>query len=189
MTKSKKKKMTETDPLSIRNEKRRPLKNDGQDPNFLGEKDRVLRAKGYAFGPGVSGSERDLFSTSVDLGEEMRAGERVESRNTLARDRQTQSESKCKTGPSTIPKEDPNQVRVTLTTLRNAQGQITGTSTSRSLLVPSQRDMNPPDLTALTAGDEEYLLIKVSKERKKCWVTYLNGDDPDGEHCYRERSG
>jgi hypothetical protein len=22
----------------------------------------------------------------------------------------------------------------------------------------------------------------VSKERKKCWVTYLNGDDPDGEH-------
>ena len=42
--------------------------------------------------------------------------------------------------------------------------------------------MNPPDLTALTTGDEEYLLIKVSRERKKCWVTYLNGDDPDGEH-------
>ena len=42
--------------------------------------------------------------------------------------------------------------------------------------------MNPPDLRGLTNGDEEYLLIKVSKERKKMWVTYLNGDDPDGEH-------
>ena len=42
--------------------------------------------------------------------------------------------------------------------------------------------MNPPDLRGLTSGDEEYLLIKVSKERKKMWVTYLNGDDPDGEH-------
>jgi hypothetical protein len=42
--------------------------------------------------------------------------------------------------------------------------------------------MNPPDLKALTTGDDKYLLIKVSKERKKMWVTYLNGDDPDGEH-------
>jgi hypothetical protein len=42
--------------------------------------------------------------------------------------------------------------------------------------------MNPPDLRGLTNGDEEYLLIKLSKETKKMWVTYLNGDDPDGEH-------
>ena len=31
-------------------------------------------------------------------------------------------------------------------------------------------------------GDEEYLLVKVSKKQKKCWVTYLDGDDPEGEH-------
>ncbi len=100
----------------------------------------------------------------------------------MARERQAQDETKFKTGTQMNPKGDPNQVRVTLTTLRDAQGRITGTSSSRSLLVPANLDMNPPDLTVLTAGDEEYLLIKVSKERKKCWVTYLNGDDPDGEH-------
>jgi hypothetical protein len=112
----------------------------------------------------------------------MRAKERIESWNALARERQAQDETKRETGPSISPKEDPNQVRVTLTTLRDAQGRITGTSSSQSLLVPANLDMNPPDLKALTTGDEEYLLIKVSKERKKCWVTYLNGDDPDGEH-------
>ncbi len=50
------------------------------------------------------------------------------------------------------------------------------------MLVPANLDMNPPDLTALTTGDEEYLLVKVSKKQKKCWVTYLNGGDPDSEH-------
>jgi hypothetical protein len=102
--------------------------------------------------------------------------------NALARERQAQDETKRKIGTSPSPKEDPNQVRVTLTALRDAQGRITGTSSSRSLLVPVNLDMNPLDLKALTTGDEEYLLIKVSKERMKCWVTYLNGDDPDGEH-------
>ena len=41
--------------------------------------------------------------------------------------------------------------------------------------------MNPPDLTPLTKGDEEYILVKVSREKKKCWVTYLNGQDPETE--------
>jgi hypothetical protein len=31
----------------------------------------------------------------------------------------------------------------------------------------------------LTNGDEEYILVRVSKEKEKCWVTYLNGQDPD----------
>ena len=26
------------------------------------------------------------------------------------------------------------------------------------------------------------MLIRVSKEKRKCWVTYLNGEDPDTEH-------
>jgi hypothetical protein len=41
--------------------------------------------------------------------------------------------------------------------------------------------MNPPDLTALTTGDEEYILVKVSRKKRACWVTYLNGEDPDIE--------
>ena len=93
--------MTKTDPLSIKNGKRRPLKSDGQDSNFLCEKDCKFRAKGIAFEPGVSGSEKDLSSAPVDLEGEMRAGERIESRNALARERQAQDETKCKTGPST----------------------------------------------------------------------------------------
>ncbi len=39
--------------------------------------------------------------------------------------------------------------------------------------------MNLPDLTPLTKDDEEYILVKVSKGKKKCWVTYLNGKDPE----------
>jgi hypothetical protein len=41
--------------------------------------------------------------------------------------------------------------------------------------------MNPPDLSALMNGDEEYLLVKVSKKKRRCWVTYLDGEDPDVE--------
>ena len=111
----------------------------------------------------------------------MSAEERIESGNAMARERQAQDKTKRKTGTSTNPRDDPNQVRVTLTTLRDAQGRITGSSIARSLMVPANLDVNPPDLTALTTGDEEYLLVRVSKEQKKCWVTYLNGDDPDSE--------
>ena len=50
------------------------------------------------------GSEKDLFYASVDLEGGMRAGERGESRNTLARERQAQDETKCKTGSSKTPK-------------------------------------------------------------------------------------
>jgi hypothetical protein len=70
-----------------------------------------------------------------------------------------------------------NKVKVTLTTIRDAEGRITGTSSSRSIFVPAE--MSPPDLTPLTNGDEEYILVRVSKEKGKCWVTYLNGQDPD----------
>jgi hypothetical protein len=174
--------LTKTDPLSIRKAKRRPLKSDGQDPKFLCKKDCKFRAKEIAFKPGASGSGKDPFTESVYLEGEKRAGERIESWNALARERQAQDEIKRKTAIDLKPKGDPNQVRVTLTTLRNAQGQITGTSTSRSLLVPANLDMAPPDLTALTTGDEEYMLVRVSKQKRKCWVTYLNGEDPDTEH-------
>ena len=71
-----------------------------------------------------------------------------------------------------------NQVRITLTTSRDAEGRITGTSSSRTISVPAV-EMNPPDLTPLTKDDEEYILVKVSKAKKKCWVTYLNGNDPE----------
>jgi hypothetical protein len=200
--------LTKTDPLSIRKAKRRPLKSDGQVPKFLCGRSCKFRAKRNAFEPGVSGSGKDIFTDPVDLEGEKKAEERIESWNALARERQAQDETKRKTGASMNrerrnavarerqaqeettrktaidlkPKEDPNQVRVTLTTLRNAQGQITGTSTSRSLLVPANLDMAPPDLSALTTGDEEYMLIRVSKQKRKCWVTYLNGGDPDTEH-------
>ena len=80
------------------------------------------------------------------------------------------------------PNVNPNQVCVTLTTHRNKEGRITGTSCSRAIQVPAQHDTNPPDLSAMANGDEEYLLVKVSKKQKKCWVTYLDGDDPEGEH-------
>ncbi len=39
--------------------------------------------------------------------------------------------------------------------------------------------MSPPDLTPLTNGDEEYIFVRVSKEKGKCWVTYLIGQAPD----------
>ena len=41
--------------------------------------------------------------------------------------------------------------------------------------------MNPHDLSTLTNADEEYLLVKVSKKKRRCWVTYLDGEDPDVE--------
>ena len=44
--------------------------------------------------------------------------------NAIARERQAQEETKRKTAIDLNPKEDPNQVRVTLTTRRNAQGQL-----------------------------------------------------------------
>jgi hypothetical protein len=113
-------KMTKTDPLSIRKAKRRPLKSDGQDQKCLSGKDCKFRAKENEFEPGVSGSEKDLITDPVDLEGEKRAEERVESWNAIARERQAQDKTKRKTGTSTNPKEDPNQVRVTLTTLRDA---------------------------------------------------------------------
>ena len=118
---------------------------------------------------------------------------------TLLRERQAQDEAQLKTAILPNPKEklDPNkvclpiltpgipdesmsgnQVRITLTTSRDAEGRITGTSSLRTISVPAV-EMSPPDLTPLTQGDEEYILIKVSKEKKTCWVTYLNGRDPD----------
>jgi hypothetical protein len=78
-------------------------------------------------------------------------------------------------------KVDPNQVRVTVTTRRDAHGRVTGTSSSRSLIVPANLDMNQPDLSALTNGDVEYILVKVSRKKRRCWGTYLNGEDPDIE--------
>ncbi len=80
-------KMTKTDPLSIRKEKRRPLKSDGQDPKFLSGKKCKFRAKEIEFEPGVSGSGMDLSTDSVDLEEEKRAEERIESWNAMARER------------------------------------------------------------------------------------------------------
>ena len=77
--------------------------------------------------------------------------------------------------------EIPNQVCVTLTTHRDGEGRVTGTSCSRAIKVPAHQDMNPPDLSALTKGDEEYLLVKVSRNKRRCWVTYLDGEDPDVE--------
>ncbi len=73
-----------------------------------------------------------------------------------------------------------NQVQITLTTSRDAEGRITGTSSSRTVSVPAV-EMNPPDLAPLTKGDEEYILVKVSKEKRRCWVTYLHGEDPETE--------
>jgi hypothetical protein len=143
MTMSKKKKMPKTDPLSIRNEKRRPLKSDGQDSNFLCGKDCKFRAKKMEFEPGSSGLKTDQFVAPVDLEGDKSAEERIESGNAMARERQAQDKTKRKTGTSTNPRDDPNQVRVTLTTLKDAQGRITGSSTARSLLIPANLDMNP----------------------------------------------
>jgi hypothetical protein len=47
--------------------------------------------------------------------------------------------------------------------------------------VPAHLQMSPPDLSPLTNGDEEYILVKVSKKKRRCWVTYLNGEDPETE--------
>ncbi len=74
-----------------------------------------------------------------------------------------------------------NQVRITLTTSRAAEGRITGTSSSRTVIVPTHLSMSPPDLAPLTKGDEQCILVKVSREKKRCWVTYLNGEDPETE--------
>ncbi len=126
-----------------------------------------------------------------DLEAERRAEERIESWNALGRERQAQDETQRKTTKLPNPKEklDPNkvclsiltpgtpdesmsgnQVKITLTISRDAEGRITGTSSSRTISVPAF-ELSPPDLTPLTKGDEEYILIKVSKEKKRCWVT------------------
>ncbi len=145
-------------------------------------KDCKFRAKENESEPSCFGSATERSIALVDLEGEKSEEQRTESGGVRASNQQVTIEPKRKTGISKDSSEDPNQVRVTLTTLRNAQGQITGTKSSRSLLVPVQLDMHPPDLKGLTQGDEEYILIKVSKEKKKMWVTYLNDDDPDGEH-------
>ena len=126
-----------------------------------------------------------------DLEAEKRAEEKIDSWIALGRERQAQDETQRKTTRLPNPKQklDPNkvclpiltpgipdesmsgnQVRVTLTTSRDAEGRITGTSSSRTISVPAD-EMTPPDLTPLTKGDEQYILIKVSKEKKRCWVT------------------
>jgi hypothetical protein len=51
-------KMTKTDPLSIRNEKKRPFKSDGQDSNFLCGKFCKFRAKGIQCETDSFGSEK-----------------------------------------------------------------------------------------------------------------------------------
>ncbi len=94
--------------------------------------------------------------------------------------------------PNPKEKLDPNKVCIPILTpgipdesmsgnqVRDAEGRITGTRSSRAISVPAV-EMSLPDLTPLTQGDEEYILIKVSKEKKRCWVTYLNGQDPDAD--------
>ncbi len=41
--------------------------------------------------------------------------------------------------------------------------------------------MSPPDLSPLMNGDEQYILVKVSKKKSRCWVTYLSDEDPETE--------
>ncbi len=138
--------------------------------------------------PGVSSLESGEAADSDELKAERRAEEKIDSWNALARERQAQDETQRKTARLPNPKErlDPNkvclsiltpgipdesmsgnQVRITLTTSRDAEGRITGTSSSRTISVPPV-EMSPPDLAPLTKGDEEYILIKVSKEKKRC---------------------
>ena len=132
---------------------------------------------GQGFDLDVGGSEGEEPAESAELEKDRWADKKIESWNNLARERQTQEGDKRKTMNPPNPCVNPNPVCVTLTTHRNEEGRVTGTSCSRAIQVPAQRDMNPPDLSALTNGDEEYLLVKVSKKQKKCWVTYLDGDD------------
>ena len=113
-----KKKNDENGSLSIRKEKRRPLKSDGQDSNFLCGKNGKFRGKEIEFEPGSSGSNKDRFNAPVDLEGVESAEQRIESGIVMASDHQVQDKTKRKTGIPKEPKEDPNQVRVTLTTLR-----------------------------------------------------------------------
>ncbi len=86
----------------------------------MGGKFCKFRAKEIEFEPGSFGSEKDLSSALVDLEGVKSAEQRIESGIVMASDRQVQDKTKLKTGIPKEPKEDPNQVRVTLTTLRNA---------------------------------------------------------------------
>jgi hypothetical protein len=136
--------LTKTDPLSIRKSKRETLKSDRrQDPDFLCGDDCKFRGKDVAFEPGVLGSGSDEAADSDELEAERRAEEKIDSWNALGRERQAQDQTQRKTVITQNPtdKVDPNQVRVTLTTRRDAQGRVTGTSSSRSLRVPANLDM------------------------------------------------
>jgi hypothetical protein len=198
LTEKEKFNLTKTDPLSIKNPKKDTLKRlSTKKKKFSCGKDCMFRGKECSFEPGVLSLESGEAAEN-DLEAERRAEEIIESWNALGRERQAQDETERKTPRLPNPKErlDPNkvcppiltqgnpdesmsgnQVKVTLTTSRDAEGRITGTSSSRTIFVPAE--MSPPDLTPLTNGDEEYILVRVSKEKKKCWVTYLNGQDPD----------
>ncbi len=143
--------------------------------------DCKFKAKGGEIDLDALSSGKEESAYSAELEADRRAEERIESWNSLGRERQAQDEVKRKTMNPPNSNESPNQVCVTLTTHRNREGRITGTSCSRAIQVPAHQDMNPPDLSALTNGDEEYLLVKVSKNKRRCWVTYLDGEDPDVE--------
>ncbi len=177
--------LTKTDSLSIKKSKRDTLKKaQRKNEKFSCDEDCFFRGKELSFEPGVLGSESGEAADSDDLEAERRAEEKVESWNALGRERQAQDEARRKTAimpnpneklglnkvclpisPPGIPDEsmsERNQVRITLTTSRDAEGRTTGTSSSRTISVPAV-EMNPPNLTPLTNGDEECILVKVSK--------------------------
>jgi hypothetical protein len=105
-----------------------------------------------AFEPDVLGSGLEDEADPDDLVAERRAEEKIDSWIALCRDRQAPNEAQRKTATTPNPKDkiDPNevriplqppgspdecrmennQVRITLTTRRDAQGRITGTRSS-----------------------------------------------------------
>jgi hypothetical protein len=198
-----KRNLTKTNPLSIKKRKGDTFKRaQRQNEDFLCEEDCFFRGKEFSLEPGVLGLESGEAADSDDLEAERRAEKKIDSWNALARERQAQDEAQRKTAripnpngkldsnkvclpipPPGFPDErmsERNQVRITLTTIRDAEGRITGTSSSRTMTVPAV-EPGPPDLTPLMNGDEEYILVKVSKVKRRCWVTYLNGGNPETE--------
>jgi hypothetical protein len=169
--------LTKTDPLSIKKSKRDTFKRaQRQNKDFSCEEDCFFRGKEFSLESEVLGSESGEDADSDDLEAERRVEEKIESWNALGRERQAQGEAQHKTSSMPNPKEkldsnkvclpipppgipyegrmEKNQVQITLTTSRDAEGRITETSSSRTVSVPAV-EMNPPDLTPLTKGDEE----------------------------------
>jgi hypothetical protein len=182
--------LTKTDILSIRNEKRKRLKIDRrQDRELSCDADCKFKGKKEAWDSETLGIGLEENVDSKELEAERRAEAKVDAWIALchAKDKEDHAEKeKKKIEP--VPKDEtnPNQVRVTLTTRRDAQRRVTGTSSSLSLRVPANLGMNPPDLTALKNDDEEFILVKVSKKKGKCWATYLDDDQQSHEEIERE---